>query len=64
MLAELNHWTEQQRATYLAASLRGPALNVLTNLPEEQRRDYTALSATLQNRFGNTRQAELNRSHL
>ena len=64
LLAELNGWTEQQKAAYLAISLRGSALTVLTNIPEEQRRDYTALSAALQNRFGNTRQAELNRAQL
>ena len=64
LLAELNGWTEHQKAAYLAISLRGSALTVLTNLPEEQRRDYTALSGALQNRFGNTRQAELNRAQL
>ena len=30
LLAELNNWTEQQRAAYLAISLRGSALTVLT----------------------------------
>jgi hypothetical protein len=61
LLAEL---TEQQKAAYLAISLRGSAQMVLTNLSEEQRRDYTALSAAFQNRFGNTRQIELNRAQL
>ena len=64
LLSELNHWTEQQKATYLAISLRGPALTVLTNLPEEQRGDFTALATALKNRFGNNHQAELNRAHL
>ena len=32
LLAELNHWTEQEKATHLAISLRGSALTVLTNL--------------------------------
>lgn len=64
LLSELNHWTEQQKATYLAISLRGPALTVLTNLPEEQRGDFTALTTALKNRFGNNHQAELNRAHL
>ena len=64
LLAELNHWTEQEKATHLAISLRGPALTVLTNLPEEQRSDFSALSAALKNRFGNNHQAELNRAHL
>ena len=64
MLADLNHWTDHQKATHLAISLRGPALTVLTNLPEEQRGDFTALAAALRNRFGNNHQAELNRAHL
>ena len=64
LLAELNGLTEQQKAANLAISLRGSALTVLTNLPEEQRRDYTALAAALQNRFGNTHQAELKRAQL
>ena len=36
----------------------------MTNLPEEQCSDYGALCAALENRFGNTRQVELNRAHL
>ena len=64
LLAELNHWTEQEKAAHLAISLRGPALTVLTNLPEEQRSDFSALAAALKNRFGNNHQAELNRAHL
>ncbi len=64
LLAELNRWTEQEKATHLAISLRGSALTVLTNLPEEQRNDFSALSAALKNRFGNNHQAELNRAHL
>ena len=64
LLSELNHWTEQQKATYLAINLQGPALTVLTNLLEEQRGDFTALAAALKNHFGNNHQAELNRAHL
>ena len=64
LLAELNHWTEQEKAAHLAISLRGSALTVLTNLPEEQRNNFSALSAALKNRFGNNHQAELNRAHL
>ena len=64
LLAALNKWNDQEKAAYLAISLRGSALTVLTNLPEEQRSDYGALSAALENRFGNTRQVELNRTHL
>ena len=64
LLSDLNHWTEQQKATYPAISLRGQALTMLTNLREEQCSDFTALATALKNRFGNNHQAELNRAHL
>ena len=64
LLAKRYGWTEHQKVAYLAISLRGSALTVLTNLPKGQRKDYTALSGALQNYFGNTRQAELNRAQL
>jgi hypothetical protein len=64
MLALLNGWDDAQKATYLAISLRGPAVTVLTNLSEDQRRSYTALSGALESRFGCTHQTELNRSRL
>ncbi len=64
MLAKLSHWSERQKTTFLAVSLRGPALTVLTNLPEERRNNYEALVAALQNRFGTAHQAELHRMKL
>jgi len=36
MLAQINGWTDAQKATYLAVSLKGPALTVLSNLPAGQ----------------------------
>ncbi len=64
LLATMNRWGDTQKAVYLAISLRGPAVTVLTNLPPEQRRDYAALSKALENRFGSAHQTELNRSRL
>ena len=64
MLASLNHWTEAEKATYLAVSLRGSALTVLTNLSEGQRSSYPALTAALKNRYGAGHQTELNRAKL
>ena len=32
MLAEINKWSDDEKATFLAVNLRGPALTVLTNL--------------------------------
>ena len=64
MLAEINKWSDDERATVLAVNLRGPALTVLTNLPPEGRRTYTALVAALDKRFGTAHQTELNRMKL
>ncbi len=64
MLAQLNGWSETEKATYLAVSLRGSALTILTNLPSEQRSEYTSLLSALDNRFGTAHQTELNRVKL
>lgn len=64
LLADLNHWTMDQKAAYLAVSLRGTALTVLTNFPPEQKQDYNTLSQVLQNWFGTGHQTELNRAKL
>lgn len=64
MLAGLNNWTEAEKAAYLAVSLRGSALTVLTNLAEGQRSNYTALTTALKNRYGTGHQTELNRAKL
>lgn len=64
MLAEINKWSDEEKASFLAISLRGPALTVLTNLPPEGRRTYTVLVAALDKRFGTAHQTELNRMKL
>ncbi len=64
MLAQLNHWTAEERATYLAISLKGPALTVLGNMAKEDLYSYDALVAALETRFGTAHQAELHRARL
>jgi hypothetical protein len=64
MLATVNGWSNAQKATYLAVSLRGPALTVLTNISADHRGDYDLLVAALNKRFGSAHQAELNRAKL
>ncbi len=64
MLAGIYRWSDAEKATYLAVSLRGSAATVLTNLPPEQRRNYEALVAALDSRFGSLHQTELNRMRL
>jgi len=64
MLAEINGWNEAEKASFLAVSLRGSALVVLSNLPAEGRRHYATLVAALESRFGSAHQVELNRARL
>ena len=60
----MNRWSNSAKAAYLAISLRGPAVTVLTNLPPERRQDYEALTTALATRFGVTHQTELHRMRL
>ena len=64
MLAKLNGWSDAEKATYLAINLKRPALTVLSNLPEHHRRNYGALTAALDARFGVAHQRELHRVQL
>ena len=59
MLADVNHWSDAEMATYLAVSLRGSALTVLTNVSPDHRGEYVALVAALNKRFGSAHQADL-----
>jgi hypothetical protein len=64
MLARVNNWNEVERATFLAVSLKGPALTVLTNIPRDNLYNYSALVTALEARFGSSHQAELHRIKL
>ena len=64
LLAELNCWDDTAKAVYLAASLRGSAQSVLGDLDGTRRRNYTALTAALGQRFGPENQTELFRVQL
>lgn len=56
MLAQLNGWNEMQKATYLAVSLRGTDLTILTNLSIKQHSEYKSLLPALDNNFGTAHQ--------
>ncbi|CAB4016943.1 Retrovirus-related Pol poly from transposon 412 [Paramuricea clavata] len=64
IVAEINQSDGPDKAAFLATSLRGPALTVLSNLPSESRVHYPSLLAALESRFGNKRQSELHRMKL
>ena len=64
MLSQLNHWTNLEKAVYLSASLRGPALAVLDTLPKDKPHDYPTLVAALEARFVSAHWTELHRAQL
>ena len=59
MLAHINRWSNEEKATYLAVSLKGPALTVLSNLPVDSLYCYDRLVGALNRKFGTQHQAEL-----
>ena len=63
-MADINQWSGPERAAFLATSLKGQALTVLSNLPSENRNHYPSLVAALESRYGSRKQAELHRMKL
>ena len=51
IVAELNGWTEAEKGAHLASSLRGIALQILDELPPDERRDYAKVVGALRKRF-------------
>ena len=62
--AALGTWSEQEKALYLAVSLRGQAQTVLGNLPQDVPRHYEDLVTALNERFAPPNQTELYRAQL
>ena len=55
----INGWTEEEKAMFLAASLRGESRKLLSVLTESEGRQYTKIVERLQLRFGVEKQREL-----
>ena len=64
LVADLNRWPEDIKALELAASLRGVAQGVLSDLPADQRKHYTSLVNRLTARFEPENQSEIYRARL
>ena len=64
IVARMNGWDEAQKASFLASSLRGLALEVLGDLQEDDREDYPLFIAALEQHFGNRKKAELHKVQL
>lgn len=52
IMANANHWTDSQKAYALSTSLEDRAVEVLANIPETDRSDFTKLVTKLETRFG------------
>ena len=58
LIAKQNGWSDAEKAMQLAASLKGPALDLLGHLPEAQCQDFERLAEALNQRFGVEHQEE------
>ncbi|XP_043220590.1 uncharacterized protein LOC122381001 [Amphibalanus amphitrite] len=64
LIAASNGWSTHRKAVELAASLKGPALEVLACVPPNHLENYEALTNVLEQRFGSAHQEHLNRARL
>jgi hypothetical protein len=64
MLAELNGWSQNEKALYLAGCLSGSARSVLNDIGVKDRYDYGKLDEALRERFGTDDQSELFKAKL
>ncbi len=64
LLSKINNWNDHTKALELATSLKGQALQVLTELQPQQRESYVALVAALTARFDPSNVTELYRAKL
>ncbi len=62
IISELNNWTPEVKAMYLAGNLRGAAQSVLSDLDHESRHCYPAIIDALERRFCAENKTELNRT--
>ena len=60
----VNGWTEEEKAMFLAASLRGDSRKLLSGLTDSDCQQYDKIVARLQLRFGVEKQAELHQARL
>ncbi|UYV64103.1 OVOL1 [Cordylochernes scorpioides] len=52
VVAQANGWNVRDKASFLAAALREPAVEVLQMIPEQLRLDFNALIDALESRYG------------
>lgn len=63
-VARINRWNEQELADYLYVALKGPALELVSTLPERDQSDYGSIVNALNRRFSTARQYSRYRAEL
>ena len=64
VVSKINMWTEEEKGSHLCISLKGNAQKVITSLGSDQRENYKALVAALEERFGTEGQDEIFKAQL
>lgn len=64
ILVDLHGWDYKTKSLYLASSLTGNARALLSELNENQRRDFNSLVKTLNRRYGSVERSEMFRARL
>ena len=64
LCSQINSWKEDQRIRFLAVRLRGPALQVYTDLPVYHKYDFEMIVNALRDRFCPKGQTDLHRAQL
>ena len=64
LCSQINGWSVEQKTRFLAVRLRGPALQVYTDLSDARKHDYSALVKALKGRFSPQGQSYLFRAKL
>lgn len=64
ILADINKWDDNAKGLYLASSLTGAARSILSDLTQDERRNYSRLKLVLSRKFGSAYKAEMYRAKL
>lgn len=64
ILADINKWEYSEKGLYLASSLKGTARSILSDLNQDERRDFSKLKLALSRKFGSEYKAEMYRAKL
>lgn len=62
VVARAHGWNQEERAMHLVTSLKGPAVEVLSQLTPAQRESYTEVKGVLERRYGHQYQEEVYRA--